>query len=135
MLFAKWIGIYIFYILAAIVAIPVIGATLWIYWWIFKFAQREDVNNPDAESRLVEKLSGDPLATIPQNRQLPARFLAGGFLLAAWPIALIAAITFGLLGVSMILIFSLCVFWYFWERTAGFCKRVKTGRQRIRGKG
>lgn len=135
MLFAKWIGIYIFYILAALVAIPLIGATLWIYWWIFKFAQREDVNNPDAESLLVERLGGDPKAPIPQNRELSTPYLAGGFLLATWPIALIAAITFGLLGVSLVLIFSLCVFWYFWERTVGFCKRVKVERRRLRAGG
>ncbi|HEX9879808.1 MAG TPA: hypothetical protein VGB25_06405 [Candidatus Binatia bacterium] len=134
MLTAKWLTIYIVYALGAILLIPLLVATVWIYWWIFKFAQREDVTNPDTEGGLVEKLGGDPSAALPQDRNLPPRFLAGGFVIATWPIVLLAGMTFGVLGVSLVLIFSLAVFWYFWERTRGFCNRVKAVRRRVRAK-
>jgi hypothetical protein len=135
MLTAKWLIIYSVYALGGILLIPLVVATVWIYWWIFKFTQREDVNNPDTEGRLVEKLGGDPRAPLPQDRNLPPQYLAGGFLVATWPIVLFAGMTFGVLGVALVLIFSVAVFWYFWERTIGFCKRVKVVRRRIRAKG
>ena len=135
MLTAKWLIIYIFYGMGILVVIPLVVATAWIYWWIFKFAQREDVTNPDLEGRLIEKLGGDLKAALPQDRALPPRYLGGGFVVAVWPIVLVAGMTFGLLGVSLALIFSLAVFWYFWERTIGFCRRVKEVRRRIRARG
>ena len=135
MLLAKWLIIYSGYIIIVIVLIPLVIATLWIYWWTFKFTQLEDVSDQEAEQLLIEKLGGNPKALIPQNRQLPVRFFLGGFCLGAWPIFLLASLTFEWLGVALVALFSPFVMWYFWERTIGFCKRVEVVRRRIRAKG
>ena len=135
MYLAKWLVIYSGYIVIVILLIPLAIATLWIYWWTFKFTQQEDVSDQEVEELLVEKLGGNPKAPIPQNRQIPIRFFMGGFCLGAWPIFLLGSLTFGLLGVALVAIFSPFVIWYFWERTIGFCKRVETFRRRIQLKG
>ena len=79
-------------------------------------------------------LGGDHLVPIPPVRQTPVHILWICLLFAAWPF-LFAGYTFlGGLGFTVVAFLFLLVFWYLWERTVGFCKRVNAARRRLRAR-
>lgn len=107
-------------------------STVVVYWQGWKIVRREEFTDLEREQNLVEKLGGDHLAPLPPVRQTPVFVLWGCLLLVAWPF-LFAGYTFlGGLGFTVVAFLFLLVFWYFWERTVGFCKRVNAARRRLR---
>ena len=109
-------------------------ATVVVYWQAWKILRRAEFSDLDQEQRLVEKLGGDPMAPIPSFRETPVGVLAGYVVLLVWPFLYMAQAVLGGVGFTVVAFLSLLVFWYLWERTVGFCKRVTAARRRLRAR-
>ncbi|HEX9880852.1 MAG TPA: hypothetical protein VGB25_11705 [Candidatus Binatia bacterium] len=120
-----------------ILTVAVIGfvllclGTVAVYWQGWQILRRREFSDLDAEQNMVEKLGGDPQAPIPPVRQMPVGALAGCVLLFVWPFLYMAQAVLGGVGFTVVAFLSLLVFWYLWERTVGFCKRVAAARHRL----